>query len=94
MTKKILTSPMDMRPHEIRFAMMQAGVHQAEVARELDVSQNSVHLIIEGKAVSDRIRRKIAEKIGLDIARIWPSVYLYGGPRKPGRPYYQGRKAA
>lgn len=77
---------MNMRPVDIRIAMMRAGVGQSEIARELNVNQTAIYLVIEGRAVSHRIREKIAERIGLDIRRIWPSTYLYGGPRKAGRP--------
>ena len=82
-----MTKQTDMSPTEIRIAMLKTGVTQAGIARELDVDKSAVHLIIEGRAVSDRIRRKIAERVGLDVAVIWPSTYRYGSPRKAGRPF-------
>jgi hypothetical protein len=45
-----------------------------------------INRVIMGLSVSDRVMRSIAEAIGIDVKRIWPSIYLYGGPRKPGRP--------
>ncbi|MCK4528636.1 hypothetical protein KAW18_14800 [candidate division WOR-3 bacterium] len=45
-----------------------------------------INRIIMGLSVSDRVMRSIAEAIGIDVKRIWPSIYLHGGPRKPGRP--------
>lgn len=85
---------MDMTPTDIRIAMLKAGVTQAGIARELGVHKSSILLVIDGRFVSDRIRRKIAERCGLDVARIWPSTYLCGGPRKPGRPFCRPVKVA
>jgi lambda repressor-like predicted transcriptional regulator len=87
---------MNMRPVDIRIAMLRVGVGQAALAREMKVSRTAIHLVIEGKSTSHRIRTAIAEAIHEDIERIWPATYLlYGGPRKRGRPLAQdGRKAA
>jgi lambda repressor-like predicted transcriptional regulator len=93
-TKHILTQPMDMSPSEIGIAMIQAGITQSEIARDEQVSQNAVHLVIEGKGVSDRIRKRIAERIGIDIKRIWPSTYMNGGPFGRGRPVSGSRRKA
>ena len=78
----------DMPPMDIRIALIRGGRHlQKKIASELQVSKTAVYRTIEGKLVSDRIRRAIADEIGLDVARIWPSTYLYGGgPAKRGRP--------
>lgn len=80
--------PKNITPDEIRILMLKANpkIRQASIANELGVNRNAVYLVIEGKAVSDRIRRKIAEKVGVEVARIWPETYLSSGPRKPGRP--------
>lgn len=87
----------DMSPTDIRVAMLTAKpkVTQAGIARKLHVTQESVYRVIEGHFVSDRIRKEIADQLGIDIRRIWPSTYLYGGgPRKAGRPKLGERKAA
>jgi lambda repressor-like predicted transcriptional regulator len=67
----------DLPPIEIRVAMLRAEVTVTGLAREIGVSHVAVHLVIEGKSVSDRIRRHIANRIGIDVKRIWPSTYLY-----------------
>lgn len=78
----------DMPPQEIRVALMRRKVSQAALAREIGVKQTSVYRVIEGHAVSHRIRESIAQAAGLDLKQIWPSTYLYGGgARKPGRPF-------
>jgi len=84
-------NPKDMDPVEIKIALMRAGKTQADIARQEKVSINAVHLVIHHRAVSDRIRRAIAAAIGMDIKRIWPSTYLYGDPKRPGRPKHEGR---
>lgn len=75
-----------MSPNEIRILMLMTKVTQAGIARELNVTRPAVNQIIDGTYTSDRIRRKIAEKCGVDITRIWPDPYLTGGSRKAGRP--------
>lgn|GEM_PF-811163 len=77
---------MDMSAVDIRLALLRAGVTQAEIARKIGVSQTAVHRIIEGMNVSHRIRKAISEAIDTPLGLIWPSAYLFGGPRKPGRP--------
>lgn len=76
----------DIDPKEIRIALLRGGISQAAIAKKLDVHPSAVCRIIDGTLVSDRVRRAIAAAIGIDVKRIWPSTYLYGSPRKPGRP--------
>ena len=76
----------DMNPVKIKSEMILAGITQTDIAKDLGVSQPSVNRVIAGIDVSDRIRRAIANAIGIDVKKIWPSTYLYDGPRKPGRP--------
>lgn len=87
----------DMTPAEIRMALFDAyGGHgaQAAIARELDVDPSAVSRVIDG-TTSDRIRRAVARHAGLDIRKVWPSVYLYGtGSKRPGRPKAESVRAA
>jgi lambda repressor-like predicted transcriptional regulator len=79
----------DMTPDQIRAAIV---IHsgkkaQAKIAKEQEVSGSAIYRTIEGLLPSHELRVAVAEWAGLDIARIWPSIYIYGGgPRKPGRP--------
>lgn len=77
----------NMDPQEIRVLLLRAKVSQAAIARDLKVSRSMVRQVIDGTTVSDRVRRGISNAIGMDVARIWPSTYLNGGPKKPGRPF-------
>lgn len=77
----------DMPTSELKIAMMRKGVMQKDIADQLDVSRQAVHLVVNNRGTSHRIRKAIAEAIEMDLKRIWPSSYLNnGGPRKPGRP--------
>lgn len=82
----------DMDPKEIRVHMLRSGVTQAGLARELDVHRSTVRQVIDGLTISDRVRRHIAAAISVPVERIWPSTYIYGKPRKPGRPVGVGTK--
>jgi lambda repressor-like predicted transcriptional regulator len=83
--------PPNMKPNDIRKALLDADVKQASIARDLGISNETVYSVIEGRA-SHRVREHIAKKIGIDIKRIWPNPYLLGGPRKAGRPYCHGHR--
>lgn len=82
MTNKI----QDMPPEEIKIAMIRARVSQVSLARQNNVSPITINRVIMGLGVSDRVMRSIAKAVGIDVKRIWPSIYLYSEPRKPGRP--------
>lgn len=77
---------MDWTATKIRIALLQAGVAQAAIAREIGVQPQAVYKVIEGLSASDRIRRAIAASINKDVREIWPSIYLGAGPRGRGRP--------
>ena len=84
--------PKDMRPEEIRAAMHLKKTSQVEIARALGRSKTLVNRVITGLTRSDTVQREIAKAIGMEVERIWPSVYLNGQARKPGRPMGYGVK--
>jgi len=75
----------DMTPLEIRIALLRAGTTQAAIARAAGCSKEMVCRVIDGKTVSDRIRRAVAAAIGLPVEHIWRSYYLSYTPGKRGR---------
>lgn len=84
----------DMRPRDIRIGFLLQGRTQSDLARQIGVSHVTISRAIDGFVVSHRIRTAIAEAVKVDIKRIWPSTYLYGGgPLKPGRPFNKAVKA-
>ncbi len=76
----------DMTPTEIRIALIRSGKTQAQLAVEIGVSRTMIFKLIEGQTVSERVERGIAQAVGLEVERIWPSRYLNRVRRKRGRP--------
>ncbi len=76
----------DLKPNEIRSKLALKGITQAAIARTLGCTPSAVGKVINGLSTSDAIRRALAQAIDMDVAQVWPSVYLNGGPRTPGRP--------
>jgi len=77
---------MDMSPIDIRIALLRKGVTQSNIADKLQVNKSTVSRVVSGHVVSDRVRKAIADSLGTDVRRIWPSTYMFGSPRKKGRP--------
>jgi len=61
---------------KIKHELENAGSSQAEVARECEVTSSWVHQVIFNNETSDKVRRCIAKKIGVDVKTIWPEYYL------------------
>ena len=75
----------DKSPTEIRVELMRNNVRQIDIAKELEVDASVVSRVIDGKITSDRIRRAIAKKIGVDVRFLWPSTYMMkDDPKKRG----------
>jgi len=53
--------------------MIQAGLSQAEVARNLDITRSTVCGVVSGKKKSRRIMRYIARRLGMKISDFWIS---------------------
>jgi len=83
----------DVSPLKLRILLMENGITQAEIARSLRITPQSVHQVIDGRFVSHRVREAISEAVGKDLNILWPNTYLYGGgPRKRGRPLAEETK--
>jgi len=92
------TNYSDMTPLDIRIAILRAGTTQAAIARAatgdgLTCSKEMVCRVIDGKVVSDRIRRAIADAIGIPAETIWRSYYLSYEPCRRGRRFSQGNRS-
>lgn len=72
-----------MHPADIKARLEKKGVTQLQIAAELDppVTGMAVSNVILKKSISDRIMKKVSEKIGVDHCRVFPEYYL----RKPKR---------
>lgn len=62
-----------MHPEEIKAAIRMKGTTPTAVAEELDVSRSMVSHVINGKAKSERIARRIAQITGLSMEKLWPT---------------------
>lgn len=80
------TETKDLQPNEIRANLALKCITQSAIARALNVQPSAIQKVIDGISVSDRIRRAVAAAIDMEVNEVWPSVYLNGGPRSPGRP--------
>ncbi|MBU2487931.1 MAG: hypothetical protein KKA60_00925 [Proteobacteria bacterium] len=79
--------PRNLAPRKIRTALVKNSMTQVGIARRLTVSPSMVQKVIDGLAVSHRVRRAVSEATGIPLARLWPSSYAVpGGRRGPGRP--------
>lgn len=56
---------------EIRKALLDVGATQAGIARTLGVSKQSVNEVILGGRRTPRIRRAVADAIGMTYSRVW-----------------------
>lgn len=88
----------DMTPVEIRVAILRAGTTQAAIARSASrdgktCSRELVTRVIDGKVVSDRVRRAIADAISIPAERIWRSYYLSFEPCRRGRRISQNKRS-
>ena len=71
---------------EVQYRMKKAGFTQADVARELRVTENAVSRAVRGHP-SRRIQEYIAIRLNTDKKFLWPSIYfLRSEPRRGRRP--------
>lgn len=52
--------------------MVSAGVKSVDIARECDVHPSFVGHVISGKVKTERIRRAIANRLGVQLEDLWP----------------------
>ena len=57
---------------EIKILIIRKNITQAEIARQEGVSPSAVHQTITGRTVSRRLRKAIAERLGLPVEKVWP----------------------
>jgi DNA-binding XRE family transcriptional regulator len=56
---------------EIKILLIRKDVKQADIARKLKVSKTAVHNVIKGISESARIKRAIAEVLGVKVEDLW-----------------------
>jgi len=61
-----------MTPTERKVLLLRAGIKQAEIARELGVTQSTVYKIIHDLKASRRVREAIARAVDKPVKELWP----------------------
>jgi lambda repressor-like predicted transcriptional regulator len=63
-----------MHPEQIKAAMRMKGVTPAALAETLGVARSTMSQVISGRAMSSRVRRAIAEVVGMPVSTLWPAT--------------------
>ena len=65
-----------MHPADIKAALEKREITQVDLAKELGCSQKTVSQVINKKAISNRIMKAVAAKIGRRPEEVFPEYYL------------------
>ncbi len=60
------------RAREIKAMMVRKGISQAAIARQIGVTRSFITHVIAGDFRTARIRRAIADALGLKYELVWP----------------------
>jgi lambda repressor-like predicted transcriptional regulator len=63
----------EQRVREIKAEMMRRGVTTIQIARALGVTRTWVSLVLNERAESPRVRKAIAEALGVKVKDLWPN---------------------
>lgn len=55
----------------IKILMLEKGVTQADLARQMDVSRSAVNHVINGRVESERIKKGIAKGLKMSYKKVW-----------------------
>ena len=56
---------------EIKILLLRHDVKQADIARKLKVSKTAIHNVIKGISESKRIKKAIADALGVSVTDLW-----------------------
>jgi lambda repressor-like predicted transcriptional regulator len=59
-------------PTKIKIEMLKKGITGADIARRAGVTRVAIYHVIEGRVKSTRLRKAIADALGMKIKQIWP----------------------
>lgn len=54
--------------------MLEKGIRQNDLAKQIGVSNTAICLELNGHHASERVRIKIADALGVDVGKIFPEV--------------------
>jgi lambda repressor-like predicted transcriptional regulator len=58
---------------DIKIRLLKKGISQAEIARQQRVVRSYIGHVMAGRRKNQRIRRAIADAIGMKVSDIWPN---------------------
>ena len=61
----------------IRKKLVEVGSSMTEIAREQQVTIQTVSCVVNGRRRSRRVERAIAQKLGERVEQLWPERYRY-----------------
>jgi predicted transcriptional regulator len=61
-----------MDKNKIKAMLIERGIKHKDIAERLGVTRACVSLIVNGHQNSKRVRRAIAEALGVELADLWP----------------------
>lgn len=66
-----------MSPNKIKAMLVERGITQAEIAKELGIAPSSVNGALTGyrQHRSRRVHEAIAQRVGKSIDKLWPHLY-------------------
>lgn len=56
----------------IKKLMIDCGISGAAIARALRCDRTNIYHVIEGRSKSKKVRKAIAEALGVHISELWP----------------------
>jgi len=74
-----------MTPNRIIYLLKEKGIAQKDIAEEIGIGPITVSRVINRKAVSDRVMRKIAEKLGCYYWDVFPEYYKQKPKRRTSK---------
>ena len=72
-------------PAKIQYLLKERGITQRKIASEEGVSEMSISDVINGKMVSRRLMRAVAQRIGADYRTVFSWYFGQKRPRRPSR---------
>jgi predicted XRE-type DNA-binding protein len=56
---------------KIKILMLEKGVSQADLARNMEVSRSAVNHVLNGRVESERIKKGIAKGLAISYKKLW-----------------------
>jgi lambda repressor-like predicted transcriptional regulator len=57
---------------KIKIELLKKGITGAAIARSLDITRSYVSHVIAGRFKSKKVRRAIADALGMRVEQLWP----------------------